>query len=92
MTLLTTQERNDLRTALLAELVNASAVAFPVEALVRRATRSRMVDFEISLADARHELGELHGAGFAKVIAHEVTKQPHYQATPEGVLAHQNSA
>lgn len=87
MPLLTTSQTGDLRVALLDELVGAHAVAFNAETLARRVKRARVIDFEFTLQEAEHELAQLVTLGLAAVVPDIVTRQPHYQATPKGIVA-----
>jgi hypothetical protein len=87
MSLLTDSQQGDLRVALLDELVGANQVAFNAETLVRRVKRARVIDYPFTLQEAEHELAQLVGLGLAAVVPDAVTRQPHYQATPKGIIA-----
>lgn len=86
MPLLTQSQLGDLRTALLDELVGAQNVAFDAETLTRRVIRAKVIDFEFTVDQAEHELGELVSLGLAKVVADPVKRIAHYQATPKGIV------
>ncbi|MBM3851593.1 MAG: hypothetical protein FJ399_00395 [Verrucomicrobia bacterium] len=88
MSLLTKTQLADLRFALLAELCHAHTVAFPAEVLLRRVARSRLLDFEVTVAEAEVALGVLHSAGYARVVPNLIDELTYWQATPAGVLAH----
>ncbi|WP_043588955.1 hypothetical protein [Geminisphaera colitermitum] len=87
MSLITTSQRNDLRTALLSELTAARTVALPAEALTRRVIRSKVLDFEPSAEDANKEIDALFRRGLITSIPDPVTGVLHYQATAAGVAA-----
>lgn len=88
--ILTTAQRGELRAALLDELVAAHTLAFPVEVLLRRLQRHRLVDFEATVAEATAEISALHARGLVAVVPDPITGATHYQVTPAGVVAHGN--
>lgn len=87
MSLLTKTQIEDLRFALLEEIVAASLVALSAEMLLRRVRRRGMIDFEATVAQAEIEIGALHGLGLVTVVPNPVGGVPYYQASPTGVLA-----
>lgn len=87
MSLLTDSQQGDLRVAILDELVTARALAFNAETIVRRVKRAQVIDFPFSLQEAEHELAQLVALGLANVVPDPVTRAPHYQATPKGIVA-----
>lgn len=92
MSFLSQSNRDDLRTALLGELVIARDVALPAEVLARRLVRSRLLTFEFDLGDLQQEIEALHNRGFVQVVKAGVASAPHYQATSTGVLAANGNA
>lgn len=89
MSLLTKSQLADLRFALLAQLVNAQTVALTAEMLLRRVHRLRLIDFEVTVAEAETALGVLHAAGYAMVVGNKLDDTLYYQATPAGAAVHQ---
>lgn len=87
MSFLTGTQRDDLRTALLGELVTAREVALSAEMLARRIVRSRLLSFDFDLQDLQAEIEALHTRGLLQVVKAGVATTPHYQATTAGVLA-----
>ena len=87
MSLLTDTQKGDLRVAVLDELVAAQSVAFNAETIVRRVKRAQVIDFPFTLQEAEHELAQLVKLGLAAVVPDAVTRAPHYQATPKGIVA-----
>jgi hypothetical protein len=85
MSFLTRSQRDDLRTALLGELVAAREVALSAEMLARRVTRSRLLSFDFDLQDVQSEIEALHTRGFLQVVKAGVATTPHYQASTTGV-------
>jgi len=85
--ILTQSQLGDLRVATLEELVAAKSVAFNAETLMRRVIRAKVLDFEFTQAQLEHELAQLVSLGLASVVPDPVTRQPHYQATPKGIVA-----
>lgn len=91
MAFLTRAQRDDLRTAILAELVAARTVALSAEMLARRLVRTRLLSFEFDLSAVQAEIEALHARGFVQTISDAVSDTPHYQATSAGVLAHERA-
>lgn len=87
MSFLTQSQRDDLRTAVLGELVIARDVALSAEILARRIVRSRLLSFEFDLQDLQNEIESLHTRGLVQVVKAGIETTPHYQATSTGVLA-----
>lgn len=87
MSLLTTSQKADLRVAIIDELVAAHTVAFPLETIIRRVNRAKVIDFEFSQAEAQHELEALVSLDLVKVIPDPVTRVHNYQPTTKGIVA-----
>jgi len=85
MSMLTKTQREDLRFALLAEIVNARSVAFPADVFLRRVNRRAVIDFEVTVAEAEDAIAALHAAGLVQMVPNRLSESPHYQATPAGV-------
>ena len=86
MSLLTTSQKADLRVAILDELVAARSVAFPIETIMRRVQRAKVLDFEFSQAEADRELDALVSLDLVKVHPDPVTTARNYQPTTKGIV------
>jgi hypothetical protein len=85
-------QREDLRFAVRAVLVNAKTVALSAPMIESRIERYRMLDFAITLADVEDALALVVSLGHAVSVPTPLGATLYYQATGAGVLAHERGA
>lgn len=90
--MLTQPQREELRYAVREQLVAAQTVALTADMVARRVTRARIVDFKFEVSDIEAALTLLVGLGQAKESPASLGATKYYQATAEGVLAHERGA
>ncbi len=82
-------QREDLRYAVRAVLVNAKTVALTNAMILSRLERYRMIDFVAATADVEDALAVIVGLGQASSVHAPLGATLYYQATAAGVLAHE---
>lgn len=89
MPALSQPQREELRFAVREILVNASTVALAADMILRRIERGKLVDFTADTTDVMAALSFLTGLGHVKAEPATLGATLYYQATAEGVLAHE---
>lgn len=82
-------QREDLRYAVREQLVAAATVALNADMILRRVARARVVDFPIEPTDIAAALSFLVSLGQISSAPDELGSTPYYQATAQGILAHE---